>query len=349
MSERAGLARRGLAHARFAVLAVALVSAAVALRAMQDYPAGLFDLYPLYYGGRAWLETGSAYDLAAAVPASDHASQLFRVGNLYPLPAVLVVLPLTVLPPHLAGIVWIGLLVGGLVAALRLLRASYWYLLYVPLIEAVRIEQYTALIVIAQLVALWALAERREAARAGRAARPATLWILAACCAVILTKPNHGLLFVIAVLVLSGSWARIALGAALPWLGSVVLDPTWPREWLAVLGRYQASFAPVVLWPMGLLGVPLLLVGDVIGAAVVLQFLLLPFTGSYAASSLLLPLLRSRFVPWLVAASYLWPFVALGVGTPWATALTLVVPMVLASVYERRASLRGTAPVRSAP
>lgn len=308
-----------------------LVLAAVALRAVQDYPAGLFDLYPLYYGGRAWLETGSAYALAAVVPASDHASQLFRIGNLYPLPAVLAVLPLTLLPPHVAGVVWIALISAGLIAALRLYGGSYWYLLYVPLIEAVRIEQYTGLVVIAQIVALWALRERR-------------LWVLAACCALILTKPNHGLLFVIAMVLLSGSWPRVAAGAAVPWVASVALDRAWVGQWIAVLQRYQATFGAAILWPVGLLGLPLLLARDLIGAAVVLQFLLLPFPGSYAASSLPLPLLGSRYLPWLVAASYLWPFVALAYGTPWATALVLVLPMVAASAYEHRAALRPLRP-----
>lgn len=301
--------------------------AAAGLRAIQEYPTKLFDLYPLYYGGRAWLETGNAYLLDTVAPASDRGFQLFQIGNVYPLPAVFVTLPLTALPAPLAGTVWIALLVAGLICALRLYGGSYWLLLYLPVIEAIRIEQYTALVLIAQIVALWALRERR-------------MGILAACCALILTKPNHGLAFVIAAALLSGSAARIGAVASLPWLASLAVDRSWPGQWLAALARHQAALQQPILWPIALFGLPLLLAGDVIGAAVLLQFLALPFPGVYAASSLLLPVLLSRHVPWLVAVSFLWPFPALVLGTPWATALTLVLPMVGAALYPRRAVLR---------
>ncbi len=309
-----------------AVLALVLAAAAAALRAAQDYPTRLFDLYPLYYGGLAWVGTGNAYLLDTVVPATDRGFQLFEIGNVYPLPAVLVTLPLTLLHPQLAGTIWVAFLVAALVAALRLYRGSYWCLLYLPLLEAVRIEQYTAFIVIVQIVALWALRERR-------------VWILAVCCALILTKPNHGLAFVIAVALLSGSWRRIGVVASVPWLASLALDPSWPSHWLAAIAAHQAALQQPVLWPIALLGLPLLAVGDVIGAAVVLQFLALPFPGVYAASSLLLPLLGWSRVHWLVAASFLWPFAALGVGTAWATALTLVLPMAVTSLYVRRDTL----------
>lgn len=318
--------RRLDTRAPLAVLAVVAVAAAAALRSSQQYPTRLFDLYPLYYGGLAWVETGSAYLLDAVAPSSDRGLQIFEIGNVYPLPAVFVALPLTLLPAQAAGTIWVALLVAGLIAALRLYGGSYWLLLYVPLIEAVRIEQYTAFIVIAQIVALWALRERR-------------VWILAVCCALILTKPNHGLAFVVAVAVLSGSWRRIALVASSPWLVSLALDRAWPGQWVAALARHHATLQQPILWPIALLGLPLLLGGDVIGAAVVLQFLALPFPGVYAASSLLLPLLRTGRVRWLVAASFLWPFPAVAIGTAWATALTLVLPMVIASLHLHRAAL----------
>lgn len=317
---------RSSADARLVVLAIVAVAAAAALRASQQYPTRLFDLYPLYYGGLAWVETGNAYLLDTVVPATDRGFQLFEIGNLYPLPAVFITLPLTLLHPQSAGTIWVAFLVAGLIAALRLYGGSYWFLLYVPLIEAVRIEQYTAFIVIAQIVALWALRERR-------------VWILAVCCALILTKPNHGLAFVIAVALLSGSWRRIGVVASLPWLASLALDPSWPAHWVAAVAGHQVAPHQRILWPIALLGSPLLLVGDVIGAAVVLQFFALPFPGVYAASSLLLPLLRTARLRWLVATSFLWPFPAVVVGTAWATALTLVLPMVIASLHLHRAAI----------
>lgn len=310
-------------HAGFIAFLVTSVVAAGIWRALQDYPTRLFDFYPLYYGGVAWLQTGSAYALDAVVPASDQGFQILRVGNIYPLPAVLVTLPLTLLPPQAAGTVWVVLLVGGLIGALRLFGGSLWFLLYLPILEAVRIEQYTAFVVVLQIVALWALQKRRW-------------WILAACCAVILTKPNQGLIFVLAVTLLSGRWRTIAVATAILWGASLIVDPSWPWQWIAALGRDEALLHQPFLWPIALFAVPLLLVGDIVGAAVILQFLILPFPGVYAASSLPLSLLNDARVRWLAAASFLWPFPAALVGTAWATVLTLVVPMAALTLYARR-------------
>ena len=316
---RASVMRR----AGFVALLITSMFAVVVWRALQDYPTRLFDLYPLYYGGLAWIHTGSAYALDAVVPATDQGFQILRVGNTYPLPAVLVTLPLTLLQPQVAGTVWVALLVGGLIGALRLHRGSFWFLLYLPILEAVRIEQYTAFVVIMQIVALWALKERRW-------------WILAACCALILTKPNHGLMFVLAMAVLSGKWRSIALATAALWGASFAMDPSWLPEWVAALVRHDALLPQPFLWPIAFLAVPLLLVRDLVGAAVILQFVILPFPGIYAASALPLSLLRDPRVRWLTAASFLWPFPAILIGTPWATALTLVIPLVALVLYVRR-------------
>ncbi len=309
-------------RAGFITFLVATMLAAAIWRALQDYPTRLFDLYPLYYGGLAWLHAGSAYALDAVVPATDQGYQILRVGNIYPLPTVLVTLPLTLLPPQAAGTIWVVLLVGGLIAALRLLGGSFWFLLYLPILEAVRIEQYTAFVVILQIVALWALRQHRW-------------WILALCCALILTKPNHGLMFVLAVAFLSGKWRSIAAVTGVFWVGSIVLDPAWPGEWLAALARHEALLHQPFLWPVALLAVPLLYVRDLVGAAVVLQFLILPFPGIYAASSLSLSLLHDSRVRWLSAASFLWPFPAAVIGTAWATVLVLVVPSVALGILMR--------------
>ncbi|MDP9180559.1 MAG: glycosyltransferase 87 family protein [Chloroflexota bacterium] len=292
-------------------------------RALQDYPTRLFDLYPLYYGGIAWLKTGTAYVLDSVVPIGDHSYLVYQVGNIYPLPAVIVTLPLTLLPPQIAGTLWIALLVGGLIGSLRLYGGSYWFLLYLPLLEAVRIEQYTALIVIFQIVALWAVRERRP-------------WILALCCAIILTKPSHGLAFVIAVALLSGHWRRILLVSGLLWGASLAADPSWPVEWASALvqdGRFEAGG---FMWPIAAFAVPLTIVADVVGAAVVLQFLLLPLFGVYVATSVPLSLLHDPRIRWLVALSFLWPFPAALLSPAWATVLTLVLPMVVLSAYIRR-------------
>src|SRR5947207_3397945 len=204
---------------RFLLGAALGVLAVMVWRWLQSYPTHVFDFYPLYYGGMAWLRTGNAYLLGSVIPPHEQGYQLFQIGNVYPLPAVLVTLPFSLLPPQVAATLWVGLLAAGLLVALRLQRWSLWYLGYLPVLEGLRIEQYTTFVVILQMLALWAL----------RARRP---WALALCCALILTKPNQGLVFVVVVLLLAaGTRLRVwrpllAVGAAL-WGGAFLLDPGW--------------------------------------------------------------------------------------------------------------------------
>ncbi|HEX2186381.1 MAG TPA: glycosyltransferase 87 family protein, partial [Chloroflexota bacterium] len=303
---------------RFVAGALLVVLAAVVWRATRSYPTGVFDFYPLYYGAKAWLHGGNAYVLDAVVPLADKEKQLFQIGNVYPLPAVFLALPLSFLPPHLAGTVVVGLLTAGLVLALRLHRWPWWPLLYLPVLEGLRIEQYTMVILVLQLVALWALRERRT-------------WLLALCCAVILSKPNQGLMFVLALLLLARDRRQVAkVGAvcALVWGGAFLLDPTWVAEWIPTLHNSHETLHQPFYWQLGLLAIPLLLARDLVGGALVLQFVMLPFPGSYAASALPLAVLPDRRGIWLAPLSFLWPFAAVLLGAAWATGLTLVLPVV---------------------
>jgi hypothetical protein len=303
-----------------------VVLAVMAWRITRDYPLPLFDLYPLYYGGLAWLNTGNAYDLASVVPATHYSFSVFQIGNAYPLPALLLTLPLTLLPPHIAGTLWIGLLTAGLLCGLRVLRAPFWMLLYVPLLEGLRIEQYTIVIVVLQLFALWAFAQRRA-------------WLLAFLCALLLTKPTNGALMALLLGVLSRNWPQQIVALALVWGGSLLLDPNWAFEWLAAARTYNDVAQQPILWAVAALAVVPLLLRDWITAAVVLQLGVVPFPGVYAAASLQLGLLDDRRCRWLSVLSFLWPLVAFSTTKPLATTLTLVLPVVMLVAlrwYEQR-------------
>jgi hypothetical protein len=297
---------------------------------MQTYPTGVFDLYPLYYGARAWLHGGDAYALAAVAPVADHTYTLYRIGNIYPLPAVLAVLPLSFLPPKVAAMVWIGGLTLALLLALRLLGGGYWLLAYWPLVDGLRLEQYTIFVLVWQLLALWAYRQRRP-------------WLLAVCCAVILTKPNQGLVFALALALLARNWRQQLIVNAALWGGSLLLDPRWFFEWLPTLYRHHELTRQPVYWALALFAIPLLLLRDYIGGAVVLQFLLLPFPlpSAYAASTVPLGVLDDHRGVWLVPLGAAWLFLDLVVGPAWATALALILPMVVLSVLRRREQLLG--------
>jgi hypothetical protein len=285
-------------------------------RSAQVYPLPMLDLFPLYYGAQAWLHTGNAYDLGAVAPQIYRPYHVFSIGNAYPLPAVLLMLPISLLPPQIAPLFWQGLLVAGLLLALRLARLPLWFLLYVPLLESLRNEQYTTLIVIAQLLGLWAYRERRP-------------WALAWCCALMLTKPTQGALFALALFALARNWRQQLAAVAVVWGGSLLLDPNWIGEWLQAAATYTALANQPLYWALALFALPLLLAGDLLGGALALQLALSPFPiGFYGASSLPLSVLDDPRSKWLMVASFLLPFPAVYLGQAWALALALLLPIV---------------------
>lgn len=285
-------------------------------RSTQTYPTALNDLYPLYYGAKAWWHGAGAYNLTPVVPPEHHPYPLYQIGNIYPLPAVLLVLPLTILPPTAAAMVWLGGLVAGLLIALRLNGWSPWLLLYLPVINAVYAEQFTLFILVLQILAIWAYRTKRP-------------WAFALCCALIVSKPNQGLIFVLALIILSRYWKQCAIVGGLIWGGSIVLDPRWISEWLPTLSRHHELTQQPILWWLALFALPLLLVRNYIGAAVMLQFLLMPYPhAAYPLSTVPLGVLDDKRYRWLIPLSFLWVLLHLALGEEWASVLTLILPMI---------------------
>ncbi len=319
-------------HGRFALGTIFAVLLVVVWRAMQHYPTALNDLYPLYYGAQAWLHSGNAYDLASVAPVEHQPYPLFEIGNPYPLPAVLLVLPLSFLPPTLAAMVWLGGLVAALLVALRLNGWPSWLLFYVPVVNAIYAEQFTLFILVLQILALWAY----------RTDRP---WLLAICCVLILTKPNQGLFFVLALILLSRHWRQCLAVGAVVWGGSLLLDPHWVGQWLAMLSHHHEMTQQPLLWGLAFFAIPLLLIRDYISAAVMLQFLVMPYPfAAYPFSPVPLGLLGEARHRWLIPVSFIWMLIHFAIGEVWASLLTLILPVVALSLWRYWRERRAAAP-----
>ena len=304
---------------RFVVGAALFVLAMVVWRAAVQYATGVFDFYPLYYGGQAWLATGNAYALDAIIPPDRRNFQLYQIGNVYPFPAVLVALPFSLLPAQLAGVAWVGLLSVGLTLALRLHDWPLWYLLYLPVLEGLRIEQFTLFAVLCQILALWAWRERRP-------------WLLALCCTLSLTKPNHSFFLALALIVLAGNWRQF-LALAVPFFGaSFALYPGWVFDWLPRLENSHAVLQQPFLWGLALFAIPLFLLGDIISGALLLQFAMLPYPGIYSSAALPLGVIGDRRSRWLIAVAPLWAILGVLFGMAWATLWSIVLPICALSV-----------------
>jgi hypothetical protein len=312
------------------ILACAVIaSAAMALVWLEPSPLPMRDLFPLFYGARAWLQTGSAYALDAVAPPAYQGYHVLAIGNGYPLPAVLLVLPLSLLPPQVAPVLWVGLLALALLVALRVSGQPFWLLLYVPLLESLHNQQYTTLLVALLLVAIWCQRTQRR-------------WALAFCCALLLSKPSQGALPALALALMARNWREQLVAIGLVWGGSLLLDPSWPGEWLAALAAYNAIAGQPTYWALAAFALPLLLARDWLGAALVLQLALFPFPiGFYGAAALPLSVLGDPRSKWLMVLSFLLPFPALWLGQAWALALVLLLPIVvLALLRSRFAGLR---------
>jgi hypothetical protein len=314
----------GVARANaYALVAASALVAAIAFQATQEYPTGLFDLYPLYYGAKAWLATGSAYRLEAVAPQPPAGVEsLLGLGNAYPFPAVLLVLPLAALEPRTAGLVWTGLLMLSLVIAVRFVKGATWLLLYLPLLEAVRIEQYSALIVAMQLGALAALQRKRY-------------WALGVLLSLILTKPNQGLLFVAVMLLLGRSWPHFGAAMVGIWGGSLLLSPGWPADWLPIAINNVTAVERPVYWPFAVLLIPLLVARDWVSLSVAAPVLLGQFRDVYVAAGLPIGVVDVPRSMWLAPLGATWLIVSAVIDPGWGTALTLVLPVVVLSVYRR--------------
>jgi lipid-A-disaccharide synthase-like uncharacterized protein len=303
-------------EAVFGVFALAVAGGVMAFQATRDYPTGLFDIYPLYYGARAWLATGSAYDLKAVAPPEHAGLPLLELGNAYPFPAVIFLLPLSIFAPSVAGVLWSGLVALCLTISVRLVRGSWWLLLYLPLVEAVRIEQYTALVVAVQLMALWSWRTNRW-------------WWLGLMESLMLTKPNQGALFALVLLLSARNWKQFAVWAAVIWGGSLLLSPRWPVEWLPVAFNNVAAVPRPVYWQFAILLVPLLLVRDWLSLSLVAPVLAGQFRDVYVAAPLPLGVTDLAESRWLAPVAILWLYVSALVDPAWGTGLALVLPVVV--------------------
>lgn len=299
-------------------------AAAVAWHFSHTNVTPLMDLTPLYYGAQAWLHSGNAYDLSLTTPPEIRNLFVIVAGSGYPFPAILLVLPLSLLPVNVAAALWLAGFVAAVIVALWLNRAPPWLILYFPLIEAFVLHQYMLLLFVVSLVALWAYKQERP-------------WLLALCCALMLTKPTFSAVPALALAVLARNWRQQAAMMALVWGGATLLDPGWPLEYLASLRTYIAMAAqgPDVLWPVILL-VPLLFaLGDPLSAAVVTQVALTPFTSIYNTALLPLSHVSDRRSLLITLCALIYSPLSIIADRPIAVAVSFVLPVVALSLLRR--------------
>ncbi len=278
-------------------------------RLEKSYP--LFDTYPLYFGAKAWLANGNAYNLDPAVDPTTFgyytkqgvfetpfAGGMHQAGNGYPLPANWLFIPLSFLTPRMHSIIWVIGLFASCLVALRWAKLPPWIMLSFPVLDGLRMEQFTIFIVLMQIIALgaWNLPQthRRRAL------------ILAFASALMLLKPSHGLvtgLAILGYLLYQRQWWPLLISYGLIWGLPTIVDWNWPLEWLQALQVYNQSFEErFTPWWLLLFVFIFWRQRDYLACLTVSQLALVPYTWIYSNSSLLLSWAAS---PWCLGLSLL--------------------------------------------
>ena len=194
-----------------AIAAAGCAAAAVCWLVYRFPPESISDFDQLWVAARALAARQDPY---AAVVAWGHPFPLF-----YPLPAVLLALPVAWLPLAVARAVWAGLGAAALTAAgFRYRRGFPTVLLGAGFLNALVLCQWSPLLT-AAVPLPWL----------------AATWV---------AKPSIGLAFFAAYPSRRAAWLGAGLVAA-----SLILWPRWPAAWLTALhGAFQS---PLVLEPGG--------------------------------------------------------------------------------------------------
>jgi hypothetical protein len=264
----------------YAALAALVVPLWAALLLM-DGSFGI-DFFPLYFAAARVREGLSPYGAEATAALSRVWGAPFaEAGVAYPLPLLLLIIPMTALP---YAVVWSAVGGAGALPAIRLSPA--WRplillpLLFMPFHRSVALGQATLLWFGLAAIMIAGVESRRP-------------WVVGLTCALLVLKPQNGLIFAAAGLV----WALVAerraiwwcAGASLAlWGGSMLLQPSWAQEWIAQIQRYQGVVAPQSLLPSGLLLILACWRLPWWGRVAAAQVIIFPLSDLYSALPLLL-------------------------------------------------------------
>lgn len=248
------------------------------------------DLFPLWAAGRGLLAGQNPYGPEVQLVIErdwDNAATFEAAGLAYPLPMVLLLLPLAPLPYAAAKAALILISLAALIVASRLMRLPWFAALcFAPATFGALLAQVTPLWAVLAVLLGYSL-ERRSPALAGL------------CIALLPAKPQSGLLLAVIMYVWciwhdrkAFLWAS-GLGL-LVWGGSLALMPTWPGDWLVRLAGYSggipANLFVAYLPALPFIGLMLWRGRGWFERGVVLNFVLVPQVGGYSPA-VLLPLL----------------------------------------------------------
>jgi hypothetical protein len=301
------------------------------------------DFSPLVLGLQAEITGSAAYSTETqqqigahfATPGPTQCLRCSQIGLAYPMPALLLALPVAGIDIAIAERVLMLLSVALFAVALRINSLPPIWLLSAPAFQAIRANNPSLLLVALLLIGFWAAGNDRW-------------WLVAICVAFTIgAKPQTTLLLAGALAVVTiraGQWKPLLVSCGGVGVITLLLDPLWFSNWLAVVRDYRevTTSAAAYPWLWWALPLPALMLwrGHVWPGLALLQVLLSPI--NVQSPYVTLPLLvgyaamsgKGRLVAWLPG----WFFIPIGetIGFLFATVITLFVPFVEAATYQER-------------
>ena len=289
------------------------------------------DFYPLYFAGqRLGLGLSPYGDDATRQLAQGWHAPFATAGIAYPLPLLLLMVPLALVPLAYATGTWISAGVIGVLAALRLRQG--WpallciALLFLPFYRGAVMGQAT--LIWFGLSALLVMAIQSE-----------RLGVVGVVCALLLLKPQNGLLFGLAGIAWACAGHRRALwwffGASLAlWGGAFFAQPGWLNAWLAQVQTYQAIVRPPSLLPWGLAAIAATWKLPWWARVAAAQVIAFPLSDLYSGLPLLFCWLAIGGPAALAGASVSWLWSLLGLPKTVAIFwLVVMLPLLVAAVW----------------
>ncbi len=314
----------------YLVVAVPIIALWIVLLA-NDSRLGV-DFYPLYFGGEQIRAGISPYGDDATRALMQHWNAPFaKAGVAYPLPLLLMLVPLSLLPFGIAVSLWIG---AGILGSLSVLRLKLqWYrlvalpFLFMPFHRSVVMGQATLIwfgLAVGLVIAI-------QAQRAD---------IVGVLSALLILKPQNGLFFALAGLV----WAVVAHRRALWWFvgASVslwgmafVLQPGWLQAWFDQVRIYQTIVHPPSLLPLGLLVVAACWKLPWWARIAAAQVVFFPLSDLYSALPLLLCWVAIGGPLSIIGASVSWLWSILGMpSTVVIFWLMVLLPLIVVAIWQ---------------
>lgn len=315
-----------------------------AISLWQEKPWGT-DFYPLYFAAERLVAGQSSYGSQATHDLSLQWHAPFALAGIaYPLPLILLVVPLTLFAFPVAAFIWTALGFAMSYASVLISRpqmfalkqqsGDQWLRLllpftFLPFYRGVVLSQATLVWFGISVLLLLAIQKKR-------------VWLVACCVVLLMLKPQTGLVFSLYGLYWLFRHHRRGLSYVAIFGGSLLgvtllLEPNWIAGWLQQMALYKEIVQPSSILLLGLVALVACWRLNLLVKLAILQVILFPISEVYSTLPLLIAwyMLAPRVAFIGTGVSWLWIIFSLplSLATMW---FVIFMPLIIAALWVKR-------------